>query len=135
MLMWRITSHSETILFVEKDVKSRLKVVGEVGEEVVVEDFGDAQKQIGVDGGAGEDVVDVSPVAVELAGKPGDCPGLRAVVEYVLYVGANVHICFLFCAKLHGCVKPRQVLLSPFRVYRHACALRVTPIPDLTAVL
>lgn len=68
-----------------------VEVVGEVLEEVVVEDFGDAGEQGSVDCGACEDVIDVATVAGDLPCKPGDCMVLWLLVEYFLYFSADMH--------------------------------------------
>lgn len=92
----------------------RINRLGYVCEEVMVQDFGDTQKQVSVDRLSGENIVYVSPVAIELTGKPCYCPGLRTVIENILYLGANVHNLFFFNAKLRSRGNHRQVLLSPF---------------------
>lgn len=60
-------------------------VVGQILEEVVVEDEGDAAQQVGVDGLSLEDVVDVAAVAVELPGKPSHGVRLGPGVEDLFY--------------------------------------------------
>lgn len=62
-----------------------------IGEKIMLQDFGDAQQQFGVDGLSGEDIVDVSPIAVKLARKPCDGPCLGSVVEHLFYIRSNVH--------------------------------------------
>ncbi len=51
---------------------------GEVGEEVGIEGYGEAHHEVGIDASAGEDVVDVAAVAMDLAAQPCHCALLAA---------------------------------------------------------
>lgn len=59
-----------------------------LAEEVVVEDEGDAEEELGVDGGALEEFVDVGTVAIEFAGEPTD--GSLLAFEFFLDEFADV---------------------------------------------
>lgn len=66
------------------------QAVGEVAEEVVMEDDGDAAQQLGVEGGAVEDVVDVAAVAVELTREPTDVAAFGEPVKHLAYHFADM---------------------------------------------
>lgn len=66
------------------------EAVGEVAEEVVMEDDGDAAQQLGVEGGAVEDVVDVAAVAVELPREPPYVAAFGEAVKHLAYHFADM---------------------------------------------
>lgn len=58
-----------------------LHFIGKVEEKIMIKDYGNAFKQLAVDRGTRENVIDVCPVAVNLPGKPCCRATARLTVE------------------------------------------------------